>query len=71
MGVVLSVFLTAAVVHFLAWAYQKHRRNSYSLLAQIQGPKSPSFWIGKCWPSKLSACFFFSIVIVFVRQGLG
>jgi hypothetical protein len=58
MGVVLSVFLTAAVVHFLTWAYQKHRRNSRSLLGQLQGPKSSSFWIGKRWLSKLSACFF-------------
>lgn len=41
----LSVFL-AAIVPFLVWAYNR-RRNSFSILGQLRGPKSPSFWIGE------------------------
>lgn len=47
MSVVLSFFLAVVVVHFLSWAYHKCSRNSRSLLGQLQGPTSPSFWIGE------------------------
>ena len=43
--VTLSV-LEAAIVPFLVWAYNR-RRNSFSILGQLRGPKSPSFWIGE------------------------
>ena len=43
--VLLSVSL-AAIVPFLVWAYNR-RRNSFSILGQLRGPKSPSFWIGE------------------------
>jgi hypothetical protein len=41
----LSVF-SAAIVPFLVWVYNR-RRNSFSILGQLRGPKSPSFWIGE------------------------
>jgi hypothetical protein len=48
MSVVLSFFLAVAVAHFLSWAYyNKCSRNSRSLLGQLRGPNSPSFWIGE------------------------
>ena len=53
MSVVLSVFLAVVVAHVLTWVYYR-RRNSRSLLGQLRGPKSPSFWIGKRRLSKIS-----------------
>jgi hypothetical protein len=64
MSVVLSVFLAVVVAPFLTWAYYNRRRNSCSLLGQLQGPKSPSFWIGK---RRVSTSFF--VVVAFVPQG--
>jgi hypothetical protein len=60
MSVVLSVFLAVFVAHVLSWAYYKFGRNSPSLLGQLQGPKSPSFWIGERWLSKVSTIQIFS-----------
>jgi len=66
MSVVLSFFLAVVVAHFLSWAYYKCSRNSRSLLGQLQGPKSPSFWIGERWLSKIPQFnFIFSLSFLF------
>jgi hypothetical protein len=70
MFVVLLSVSIAVVVPFLTWAYNR-RRNSFSLLGQLRGPESPSFWIGEHWlrnvkhPILFLFPFFFSSLLPF------